>query len=461
MTMQTPDAVREKKKVALSSVLAAVFITGFKLFVGLQANSLGILSEAAHSGLDLIAALMTLFAVSIADKPADKDHPYGHGKIENLSAFLETMLLVITCAWIIWEAIGRLKSGVHHVEAGFWGFTVIAVAILVDISRSRALKRIAIKHNSQALEADALHFASDVWSSLVVIVGLAFVALGYPWVDSAAAIAVAVLVLVVSYRLGRRTIDALMDRVPEGLNEEILSVARSVEGVDELRSVRVRPSGARLFVDATIAISRTTPFHVAHSIMDSVEKAIHTVHRNADVIVHAEPQASKNETIADKVRMIVIDKGLETPHNLEVYHNEGKYLIDFDIEYSKGKTFVEAHEVAASIEEEIKRTIPSVEKVTIHMEEHPPDEHEIKDETYAAHHLREEMRKTILADNRILRCTDLTLLHAGAVYNLSITCLFEKSRTLDEVHRIIGEMENRLHARFGMLGRITVHAEPM
>ncbi len=452
--------VHEKKRVAISSVIAAVFITGFKLVVGIQANSLGILSEAAHSGLDLIAALMTFFAVSIADKPADKDHPYGHGKIENLSAFLETMLLVITCVWIIWEAVARLKSGVHHVEAGFWGFTVIAVAILVDISRSRALKRIAIKHNSQALEADALHFASDVWSSLVVIAGLGFVALGYPWVDSVAAISVAVLVLVVSYRLGRRTIDALMDRVPETLYEDIARSVQSVTGVEEVKGIRLRQSGARLFVDATIGISRTAPFHVAHAIMDNVEKAIHTVHKGADVIVHAEPYASKNESIADKVRMIVIEKGLQTPHNLEVYHNQGKYLIDFDIEYAGGKTFVEAHDLAATIEDEIKQTIPSVDKVTIHMEEHPPDENEIRNETDAAFDLREELRETILADARILECSDLTLLQAGDVYNLSITCLFEKTRTLDEVHRIIGEMESRLHAKFRTLRRITVHAEP-
>jgi divalent metal cation (Fe/Co/Zn/Cd) transporter len=159
--------------------------------------------------------------------------------------------------------------------------------------------------------------------------------------------------------------------------------------------------------------------------------------------------------------MIVIEKGLRAPHNLEVYHNNGKYLIDFDIEYAGGKTFVEAHDLAASIEDEIKQTIPAVDKVTIHMEEHPPDENEIRNETEAALDLREEIRETILADDRILQCSDLTLLQAGNLYNLSITCLFAKTLTLDEVHRIIGEMENRLHATFRMLRRITVHAEPM
>ncbi len=333
-------ATTEKKTVALSSVIAALFLTGIKLIIGLKTNSLGILSEAAHSGLDLIAALITYAAIVVSDKPPDKDHQYGHGKVENVSAFAETILLVFTCAWIIFEAVQRLMFHDSHIEANVLAFVVMGTAIVADLGRSRALSRIAKRHNSQALEADALHFSSDIWTSLVVILGLVSVSMGYPVLDTVAAIVVAFLVLFVSYRMGRRTVDALMDRVPQGLYETVLKGIQNVEGVEEVRSIRLRTSGAKMFVDTTVAIRRTIPFERAHGIMDNVERVNHLFHPEADVVVHAEPFESANETIADKVRMIVLRKGLPAPHNLEVHKVGGKYYIDFDMEYQKGKSFV-------------------------------------------------------------------------------------------------------------------------
>jgi cation diffusion facilitator family transporter len=451
---------KEKQRVALVSVLAAVFITGIKLVVGIETNSLGILSEAAHSGLDFVAALMTYVAVRIADRPPDSEHPYGHGKIENLSAFLETLLLIITCAWIIWEALERLLVRSPHVESSIWGFLVIGTAIVVDIGRSRALSRAAKKHRSQALEADALHFSSDVWSSLVVLVGLVFVSLGYFWLDAAAAIAVALLVLFVSYRLGRRTIDALMDRVPEGLYEQVLAAVRAVEGVEEIRSIRIRPSGAKVFIDMTIAIRRTVPFQQAHIIMDNVERAIHDIRDQIDVIVHAEPHATSDETLADKIRMIVVRKGLNAPHNLEVRDTNGKHHVDFDIEYHRGKSFVEAHDIASDVEEEIRREIPSIEHLTIHMEQIEPEETEASRKPLQNKTLEKKIRKVLLEDSRILECSLMTLLRVGDRYNLSVHCSFDSSRTLEEVHQIVSQAETRLYDRFSELRRVTVHAEP-
>ncbi len=216
------EAVREKKNIALSSVLAAVLLTAMKLVVGLMTNSLGLLSEAAHSGLDFLAALITYFAVTVSDRPPDEDHQYGHGKMENVSALFETILLLVTCGWIIWEAVTRLVTRTSHVEASAWAYVVVAISIAIDFTRSRALSRVAKKHHSQALEADALHFSSDIWSSLTVLAGLFCVSLGYSSVDSIAALAVALLVLFVSYRLGRRTIDALMSlNLPAGVDIEI------------------------------------------------------------------------------------------------------------------------------------------------------------------------------------------------------------------------------------------------
>ncbi len=454
-------AVREKKNIALTSVLAAVLLTGMKLVVGLTTNSLGILSEAAHSGLDLLAALITYFAVSVSDKPPDEDHQYGHGKMENVSALFETILLLVTCGWIIWEAVGRLLTRSAHVEATVWSYGVIVFAIVIDFSRSRALSRVAKKHHSQALEADALHFASDIWSSLTVLVGLVCVSLGYMSIDSVAAMAVALLVLFVSYRLGKRTIDALMDRVPEGLARKVGDSIRNVDGVEELRSMRVRGSGSRIFVDATVGIRRTMPFERAHRIMDDIEKAIHSVRSETDVTVHAEPMHGRDESVIDKVRMIVIEKGIGAPHNLEVHQSDGKYFIDFDVEYSKEKTFVEAHALAEEIEAQIRREISSVEKVTIHLEEFLPDEGELTHATADEKGLCLAIESLVLRDARIRECTDITVLKHAPHLHVTLTCRLDRSKTLAEVHQIITQVESHLYQNFPQVRRFTIHAEPV
>ncbi len=459
-TWEAPGVVREKRSAALSSVLAAIFLTGFKLVVGLQTNSLGILSEAAHSALDLIAAVITYVAIILASRPPDEEHQYGHGKIENLSALVETVLLFITCSWIIWEAVRRLSTHATHVEANGWSFVVMGVAIAIDLGRSRHLGKVARRHNSQALEADALHFSSDVWSSLVVIAGLIFVSFGFPAVDSIAAIGVALLVLFVSYRLGRRTVDALVDRVPSGLYEEVLAAVRGVEGVEEVDSIRLRPSGPKVFVDATVAIKRTTPFWRAHRIMDAVERAVHGAHSNVDVIVHAEPIESADETIADKVRMIALKRGLRAPHNLEVHYTGGRYFIDFDLEYPRGTSFVDAHGMSEEIEREIGSDLEGVEKVTIHLEEYQPAEEELHEVTDGERALHDGIEARVLRDERVLGCSDVTILRMGRAYNASVTCQVGASRTLAEVHGVVAEIESGLYRQFGELRRVTIHAEP-
>ena len=218
---------KEKNKAALSSVIAAIGLTTFKIVIGVLTGSLGILAEAAHSTLDLVAALMTLFAVKIADKPADYEHPYGHGKVENLSALFETLLLLITCAWIIYEAVKRLiNPSAVIVEVTYWSFIVMTVSIIIDISRSRVLMKTAKKYNSKALEADALHFSTDVWSSSVVILGLIALLVSrlvprlqfLEHADAISALVVAAIVIWVSIRLGFSTIKALIDRKSTRLN---------------------------------------------------------------------------------------------------------------------------------------------------------------------------------------------------------------------------------------------------
>jgi cation diffusion facilitator family transporter len=458
--MSTHDATREKARVALSSVIAAVAITGLKLFVGIETNSLGILSEAAHSGLDMLAAILTFVAVIIAARPPDKEHPYGHGKVENISAFVETILLVATCVWIIKEAVERLVSGTAHVEASMWGFGVIALSVVVDFSRSRALNRAAKKYRSQALEADALHFSSDVWSSLVVLAGLGFVRLGQPLVDAVAAIVVAGLVLVVSYRMGRKTIAALMDRVPEGLEDELRVIMGGVEGVSAIRGIRLRPSGPKIFLDTTVAIPRTMLFQQAHTVMDNLEKSVRSRHPEIDVIVHGEPFERDDETIAERIRMIILERGLGAPHHLEVHQRGDRYHVEFDIEFLKGKDFVEAHDITTEIEREIAERVRGVEKVTIHMEEYHPETSEVGEETGRESGLRRRVSECIGKEKRVARFTDMDLLKIGDRYNLSVTCRFDRGKTLGEIHEIVSAVEKRLYESIKELRRVTIHAEP-
>ena len=292
-----PEAQREKQWVASTSVAAAVGLTGFKLAIGLMTGSLGILAEAAHSGLDLAAAVMTLVAVRVAAKPADGDHLYGHGKVENLSALFETLLLLVTCAWIVFEAAHRLRTGDVLVEITVWSFVVMLTSIVVDTTRSRILYRAAKKHNSQALEADALHFSTDIYSSAVVLVGLASVLVSklnprlsfLKYADAVAAIMVAVICLYVIFELGMRSIHALIDRAPAGMQSAVVAAAEAVPGVVDCHRVRIRASGPQTFIDAHVLLDGHLTLQEAHDLTEEVERAVQVVALDADVTVHAEP----------------------------------------------------------------------------------------------------------------------------------------------------------------------------
>jgi cation diffusion facilitator family transporter len=293
-------AEQEKLSAALNSVLAALLLSGLKLVVGWWSGSLGILAEAAHSGLDLVAALVTLVAVHASSKPADQGHAYGHGKVENLSALLETLLLLVTCIWIISEAIERLGAKQVTVDASIWAFAVMAISIVVDVSRSRMLYRAAKKYRSQALEADALHFSTDIWSSAVVIVGLLGVRVAgrYPGLaflekaDALAAMGVALIVVVVSLRLGLRTIEGLMDTAPVGVAEKIKAEVETINTVADCHAVRVRQSGPHYFVDLHVTLDGGQTLHAAHELTERVEQAVQTILPGADVTVHPEPTSA-------------------------------------------------------------------------------------------------------------------------------------------------------------------------
>jgi cation diffusion facilitator family transporter len=288
----------EKRSAALSSVIAAVGLTSFKIAVGLLTNSLGILAEAAHSGLDLVAALMTFFAIGMSDKPADREHHFGHGKVENLSALFETILLLATSAWIINEAVQRLFYKKVEVSASIWSFIVMGTSIAVDYTRSRILYRAARKYRSQALEADALHFSTDIWSSSVVILGLIGVTVarlipGLGWMseaDALAALAVAVIVIFISGELGYRTVQALLDTAPKnGEYEKILAQVGGMKPVSNVHALRIRPSGARWFVDLHVTMDGSTTLTESHRVTERIEKKVQSILPGSDVTVHVEP----------------------------------------------------------------------------------------------------------------------------------------------------------------------------
>jgi len=307
--MTNQEARKEKRSAALSSVIAAIGLTTIKLIVGILTNSLGILAEAAHSGLDLVAAAMTYFAVRVSDKPADKEHPFGHGKIENLSALFETVLLLATSGWIIYEAIQRLFYVSVKVEASIWSFIVMGLSIAIDYTRSRILYRAARKYKSQALEADALHFSTDIWSSSVVILGLIGLSIarfvpGLDWMhkaDSVAALVVAVIVIYVSAELGYRTISGLLDTAPKGLADRIEKVAASVPGVVDAHAIRIRPSGAHTFIDMHVTMDGSVTLKEAHAATEVIENIILQEISPADITVHVEP--------AETVRVPVKKRG--------------------------------------------------------------------------------------------------------------------------------------------------------
>ncbi|MFA5970885.1 MAG: cation diffusion facilitator family transporter [Lentimicrobiaceae bacterium] len=281
---------KEKKKVAGISVFAAIFLTGFKFLIGILTGSLGILSEALHSGLDLIAATITYISVHISDKPADKEHQFGHGKIENLSALIETLLLIITCVWIVYEAISRLISGNTHIQVTVWSYIVVISSIAIDVTRSRALYKVARKYNSQALEADALHFSTDIWSSVVVLIGLLCANFGLFAADSIAALGVAIIVLSVSYRLGKRAVSVLLDSSPVILSEKISSIIKSVPEVSYFHDLKVRVAGADTFVNVTIHVDPGLNITEAHAISHKVEGIICENILRCEVQIHYEPE---------------------------------------------------------------------------------------------------------------------------------------------------------------------------
>jgi cation diffusion facilitator family transporter len=462
-------AEEEKQQAALSSVFAAVLLTVLKLVVGLLTGSLGILSEAAHSGLDLVAALVTFFAVRFSDRPPDVDHPYGHGKIENLSALVETLLLLITCVWITYEAVQRLFFESVEIEVNVWAFAVMGVSIIVDISRSRILYRAARKYDSQALEADAIHFSTDVWSSSVVIVGLALVwlsqRLGPEWAwlakaDAVAALGVALIVIYVGLRLGRRAVDVLLDTAPPGLAEKVLSSAKVVPGVQTVGPVRVRKSGASTFVDLSVTVDRSVPLQKAHEIATAVENKVSSFVDRGDVLVHVDPTRSLGESLPQIVGTIASGMGLRT-HHVHAHEVRGHYFVDLHVEVPVELTLVEAHEQVNHLEAAIRTELPYIRDINSHMEPVvavPAIASTLTTEEEA--HLRDQI---VAAVNQVPGLGDSIEFHIRPEpggYDVVLHCRADPALSLAEAHQLADDLEKRLEVQVPEISQALVHVEP-
>src|SRR6202165_4842299 len=368
---------REKRAAAGNSVLAALIITSLKIVVGIATGSLGILSEAAHSGLDLIAALVTFFSVGVSDKPADADHQYGHGKVENFSAFAETGLLLVTCVWVVYEAVLRLFYRHVDIEPSLAAFAVMLFSMAVDWWRSRALGRIAAKYDSQALEADALHFSTDIWSAGVVLLGLLLVLLGriyhVQWLrraDPIAALFVAGVVISVSWRLARRTVDALLDAAPAGVRSQILERIRTVEGVLEVERVRFRKAGNRFFADVSVGLERNFTFQRSEQVSDAVTSRVREVLPDADVMVHPVPRARRTENIFDRVRAVATRHNFNV-HDVSVQDLNGQLHVEQHLELDEQLSMKQAHDEVTRLETEMRSEIPEIATILTHIESEP------------------------------------------------------------------------------------------
>ncbi|HNW58714.1 MAG TPA: cation diffusion facilitator family transporter [bacterium] len=456
---------REKRRVALTSVLAAVALTGFKLAIGIVTGSLGILAEAAHSALDLIAAVITLFAVRISSQPADREHTYGHGKVENLSALAETILLLLTCIWIVYESIHRIFFKEVQVEVNIWAFAVVIFAVLIDYGRSRALYRTAKKYNSQALEADALHFSTDIWSSLVVLAGLVLVLVsrhsGLPWLakaDAIAALIVAAIVIYVSLELGRRTVGGLLDAVPAGLLDQIGQVIR-VPGVLQVGRVRARHSGPDAFADITVMVARDIGLEQAHDIAAAVEERVHTIIPGSDVVVHLDPIETDNESVFQVIRLAAARLNISV-HGIRIYAVHGKDYLEQHIEVSEELTLEEAHAKATSFEEALHAILPGVEQIVTHIE--PVGDSWSRRQTQQAS--TEEIRGILFALPEVvssgMKVHDLLVHSVDREIHLSFHYSLAADLPIKEAHLLTERIEQSLRHQIPNLGRVIIHTEP-
>jgi cation diffusion facilitator family transporter len=452
----------EKERVALTSILASAALTLAKAIVGLTSGSLALLSEAAHSLIDFGATLMTYVAVRLSGKPADEEHHYGHGKIESVAALAETALLFVLAFFVAWEAVRRLIGAEHHVvEATVAAFAVIVLSVVVDFFRARLLYRVAGETSSHALEADALHFWSDMWSSIAVLVGLGGIALGYAWADSAAAIVVAVFIAFAGWRLGKRTVDTLTDTAPAGAAQRVREIVTRIEGVVAIHRVRARPGGNGLFVDLDIGISRTLPLDRVAAIKEDVVRALTAELPDADVTVNVMPQALDDETVMERIMVIARNRALAV-HHVTVHSISGRLAVALDLEVDGSLSLAAAHQIASDLEDAVNDELGADVEVETHIEPLQA----VDSAGREADAVRTRAVADVLAEvarelGTIRDVHDVRVRETGEGEVVNFHCRVDPTLSVQTAHERVDELEYALRRRLPQITRVVGHAEPM
>jgi cation diffusion facilitator family transporter len=457
-----------KQGVALSSIFASAGLTAAKLVVGVLTGSLGILSEAAHSLLDLGAASITWMAVRVSDKPADADHPWGHGKFEAVSALIETGLLFVTSFWIAKEAIARLISGGSHVEVTWYSIAVVVGSIVVDFTRSRALMKVARETKSQALEADALHFSSDILSSAAVLVGLGGVAFGFQKSDSIAALLVSLVVAKAGWDLGKRTVDVLVDAAPAGLAESIAEVLAAIPGIARADRIRARIAGSTVVAEALVSVVPGTPIERASALCAEAEAAVVARHPEVAITVRAEPLPLDQASVGETVRHAAARLGLDV-HDVAVHSARrrdddgpaGLLHVVYDVEIDSGTLLRDAHARADALERAVAAQLGDGVVVRSHLD--PKRAGPIDAKALPAEIAADLTARVAAVASSVPLCRDVrdTLVQdSDDGICISISCLFDPALPLHDVHAATLAVEHRIRRFLPSAGRVLVHAEP-
>jgi cation diffusion facilitator family transporter len=449
----------EKTSVAAISIFASAGMAAAKFVVGIAIGSLALISEALHSSVDVVATVVTWLVVRVSDRPADDEHHYGHGKIESLSALGVIAMLYVLAGGILVESYSRLTEGAPPPAVSAIPFVVLLIDIAVNFWRARALHRAARDTKSQALAADALHFASDVLGSIAVIIGLALTAFGYRWGDAAAAIAVAVMISVLGLRLGRSTIETLLDRAPQGAAEKATAAIRSVPGVVGVERLRVRMVGPTHFIDAIAEVPRTYPIDRVEQIKRTAQDAVSKALGDADLTFTAVPVARDNESVRERIMVIARNSGLAI-HHVTVHDLGGKLTVSIDLEVDGEMALTAAHDIAHELERSIREDFGEDVEVDTHIE---PLEPELPFGTDAAPGRVEAVKAALsrfAADGAIHDIHNVRVRNTDAGEIVNFHCRAAPSMSVIKVHENVDEIERALRRAFPTIKRVISHAEP-
>jgi cation diffusion facilitator family transporter len=451
--------VTTKSRVAAISIVASASMAAVKLLVGVAIGSLALISEALHSSVDFVATVITWIVVRIADRPADDEHHYGHGKLESLSALGVIALLYILAGGILVESYSRLHEGAPPPKLSALPFVVLLVDIAVNFWRARALHRVAHDTNSHALAADALHFASDVFGSLAVLIGLGLSAFGFQWGDATAAIGVAVMISVLGLRLGRSTVETLLDRAPEGASERAKAAIRAVAGVVGIERLRVRMVGPRYFIDAIVQVPRTYPIDRIDEIKRNAQASVSRALDDADLTFTAVPVARDNESIRERIMVIARNSALAI-HHVTVHDLGGKLTVAIDLEVDGEMPLTQAHDIAHDLERHIRDEFGTDIEIDTHIE---PLEPELPFGTDAAPERVEAIRAALsrfAADGAIHDIHNVRVRDTDAGEVVNFHCRAAPSMSVIKVHENVDAIERALRRAFPAVKRVISHAEP-